>query len=98
MRTIALLGIAAVLAGANASANVVMLQAQQDNTIFSESNSLSNGAGQYIFTGTTASGFTRRALVQFDLSAIPPGSTINSAQLSLQMSMTIVQAETVELH
>jgi hypothetical protein len=99
MRTLALLGIAVALAGTNASANVVMIQAQKDNTIFSESNALSNGAGQYLFTGTTASGFTRRALIQFDVaSAIPAGSTINSVTLSLQMSMTIVGAQDVELH
>ncbi len=96
MRTLTLLAIA--IACTNASASVVTLQAQKDNTIFSESNTLSNGAGQYLFTGTTSSGFTRRALIQFDVSAIPPGSTINSAQLSMQMSMTIVGAEAVELH
>jgi hypothetical protein len=80
-------------------ANVVTVAAQADNTLFSESGTISNGAGDYIFTGNTASGFQRRALVRFDLtSAIPAGSTINSAQLVLFMSMTIVGTEDVELH
>jgi hypothetical protein len=98
MRTLALIGIAVSTLSTYASANVITLPAQKDNTIFSDANSLSNGAGDYIFAGTTSSGFTRRALIQFDLSSVPAGSTINSVQLVLTMSMSIIGPEVVELH
>lgn len=42
-----------------------------DNTIFKDSE-LSNGVGQYVFTGTTRVGVTKRALVMFKLDSIVP--------------------------
>lgn len=98
MRTLLFLGIAFGSALTHASANVITLPAQQDNTLFSESNTLSNGMGDYFFAGITAQGATRRALIQFDVSAVPAGSTINSVQLVLTMSMAIVGPENVDLH
>lgn len=44
---------------------------------------ISDGAGPHIWVATTAGGVTRRALVRFDLSAIPTGSQINSATLRI---------------
>ncbi|NNF43927.1 MAG: multicopper oxidase family protein [Phycisphaerales bacterium] len=81
-----------------ASADVVELVSVADNTMYSESGDLSNGAGDYFFTGVTGSGDRRRGLVAFDLSAIPPGSDVTSVTLQLYMSRTIVGPEPVALH
>src|SRR5262245_58743472 len=52
--------------------------------------SLSNGAGARLFTGMTATGSRRRALLAFDIAgSIPPGSTITNVSLKLNMSRTI---------
>src|SRR5262245_38870586 len=91
-------------AAATASrAATVTLGTSQDNTLYgSTTGALSNGHGQYMFVGKTAqSGGSptnlRRALVQFDVSGIPAGSTITSAVLTLHMS-TAIEAGPVELH
>ena len=56
------------------------LTASMDNSIYSESDS-SNALGVNLFVGRNNGGNLRRALVKFDLSSIPPGSQIQSAQL-----------------
>ena len=61
---------------------VVNLNAAKDNTIYSE-NTNSNGIGEHFFAGKTASGATRRGLIQFNLATIPSGSTITSVTLTL---------------
>jgi len=69
------------------------LDAIMDNTIYEEGE-LSNGAGDYFFTGTTKLGENRRALVKFDLASdVPEGITIDSAALILTPSKvkTLVQ-------
>src|SRR5688572_8232452 len=66
-----------------AAGTIVNLSADQDNTMYADNSLNSNGAGDYIFAGATDNGFARRALVRFDVSAIPPGSTINSVSLRL---------------
>jgi uncharacterized repeat protein (TIGR01451 family) len=83
----------------------VSLGSAADNTLYETtdpSNQLSNGAGQHMFAGDTkqTSDFIRRALVRFDLSSIPSGSTINSVTLTLNMSKTnsLDNTQTVELH
>ena len=68
----------------------VTLTPTADNTIFSESQDISNGAGQFLFAGTLNQGPIRRALLKFDVaSAIPPGAHIDSASLQLHVSRTI---------
>lgn len=80
-------------------ADTVTLTPTKDNTIYSESGSLSNGAGWYIFAGNTAANNARRCLLAFDVAgAIPAGSTIVRAELRLYMSRTIVGDVTVRLH
>ncbi|MCL4743089.1 MAG: DNRLRE domain-containing protein [Phycisphaerales bacterium] len=78
----------------------VLLVAVRDNTLCeTDDGSLSNGAGQHCFAGTTALGEKRRALVAFDLAgAIPEGSVIVSATLTLNMSKTIVGGVDVAIH
>ena len=65
----------------------------RDNTLYEQfalvegcSASTSNGAGQYIFSGFTESGVERRAVLRFDLSSIPSGSTILSATVTLNLN------------
>jgi hypothetical protein len=99
-----LVGLATVLAiaPAVARADIVTVAASLDNTIFSEDGGLSNGAGDYFFAGRTKGTDgteLRRGLVAFDVAgALPPGATINSVTLTLYMSRTRTQDETVDLH
>jgi uncharacterized repeat protein (TIGR01451 family) len=61
---------------------------------------LSNGIGQHFYVGQTAQGLnaTRRGALRFDLSAIPAGSTITGASLSLTMTKSRAGATNVDLH
>jgi len=76
------------------------ITATGDTTLYSESGDLANGAGQYLFAGTTAVPSTRRALVTFDVSSIvPPGSVVLSASVSMYCSRSSgAAAEIVSLH
>src|SRR3990170_3786518 len=59
----------------------------KDNTLYSESGSLSNGAGEYIFTGRTKDGHNRRTVIAFDIAGnVPTGSIITGATLTLRAS------------
>jgi hypothetical protein len=94
--------LAAALAGAvvPASAEVISLPAAKDNTLYEDPDGLiSSGAGAHLFVGMTANGLARRGLIAFDVAgAIPAGSTITSARLSLCMSRTNTSSEPVSLH
>lgn len=87
-------------AAAPAHAAVITLGSIQDNTLYETGpGNLSNGAGEHLFAGLTATSLARRGLLQFDVAgAIPAGSTINSATLTLHMSKTISGIHNVELH
>ena len=64
---------------------VLTLDAVRDNTIFSDTYlQLSDGQGPFFYSGRTQNEF-RRALLAFDFSAIPAGSMITSATLTLVM-------------
>jgi spore coat protein A, manganese oxidase len=90
------LALLALVAAAPVLADSVTLVANHDNTLIETSDgSLSNGGGQRVFTGRTDQGAgldKRRALVSFDLSGIPAGSTITGATLSMYMSRTSATA------
>ena len=77
----------------------VDIPSMKDNTLFEDNlGMLSDGAGQHMFVGTTGAGLRRRALVAFDIAGnIPAGSTIQSAVLKLNMSMTVSAAIDVDL-
>ena len=79
----------------------VDLEAEMDNTIYSES-ALSNGAGDWIFAGRTgfsAATAIRRALLQFDVaSALTPGAVIDSATLTLVADRTRQPSSLTGLH
>jgi uncharacterized repeat protein (TIGR01451 family) len=72
-----------------------------DNTLYQDAaGQLSNGAGHHFYVGDTnqSSNAIRRGAVKFDLSAVPAGSIILSATLTLHMSMTRSGAESIDLH
>ena len=79
-------------------AQSVTLEASRDNTIYQDSSSLSNGAGSHVFCGMNGNGLRRRALLQFDLTVLPPGAVINSAMLTLHVSQTTAPGVNVDLH
>lgn len=61
----------------------------QDTTIFDGepgSSGLSDGSGGSLWLSVIASGLNRRALLKFDLSALPPGSKVRQVTLSLYES------------
>lgn len=74
-----------------AQADTLQLAPDQDNTLYERvDGDVSNGSGTSLFfgrTGGNAGEVLRRALIRFDLSAIPPGSTINSVSLELQVDL-----------
>ncbi|PHR49245.1 MAG: hypothetical protein COA32_04115 [Fluviicola sp.] len=56
----------------------------KDNSIFSQSGTISNGEGN-LYAGQTNSGDLRRALLNFDIAAnVPAGATITNVTLNLQ--------------
>ncbi len=75
----------------------VTLDAVRDNSLYSENNN-SNGQGQYLFSGSTNNNFERRALLFFDLSAIPSDAVIQQATVQLNMNKTISGAVSCTLH
>jgi hypothetical protein len=85
-----LAGLGIVCFPATGLANTVVLTADRDNTLFeSPTGSLSNGAGSYLFSGVTSHAGRRRALLHFDVSGLPQGSTISNVTLQLFMSFTV---------
>ncbi|MCB1582299.1 MAG: DNRLRE domain-containing protein [Marinicella sp.] len=74
----------------------IELQAQlnpvKDNTLYeTDTGSTSNGAGTRLFIGKTGSNAglkKRRAVLEFDLSSIPPIATIHSVDLSVMTTNT----------
>ncbi len=95
LRLLTVLWILPVVAGADE----LTVSTDRDNTLYeSPTGNLSNGAGEHFFAGLNAQGAIRRAVIHFDLSAIPAGSIIESAELTLNMSMTIAGAVPVALH
>jgi len=74
------------------AADTLSMTPAADTTLYErETGDLSNGSGSSLFigrTGANAGNRLRRALLRFDLSAIPPGSEIQDARLLLQIDMT----------
>jgi hypothetical protein len=72
----------------------------KDNTLYEDpTGAQSNGSGERFFAGFTAIPEIRRGLIAFDVAgAVPPGATIDSVALKLNMSKTIVGVQPVALH
>ncbi len=77
-----LIGILLISIGSLFGQNVSVLPAIKDNSMFNESGGKSLGDGK-IFAGTTCNGNIRRALIQFDVSAIPSDATVTNVELKL---------------
>lgn len=69
-------------------AETVTLTASKDNTIFSESGSLSSGVGTGLYAGKILNPPFRRALLAFDVSSIPADAIIDSVELVLTVTKT----------
>lgn len=88
-----------------ATPTTINLAPVADNTLYQvptadPAQQSSNGAGQNFYVGRTNQGNNdlRRGAIKFDLSAVPAGSTITSATLTLRMSRTISGAQNIALH
>lgn len=78
----------------------VTCPANLDNSMY-EGLNYSNGIGQGLFSGKTgaaAGEALRRALVRFDLSTIPTGATLSSANVQLTITKQIADPVTYTLH
>lgn len=83
---------------ATAGADVIALEAARDNTMYEDfGGDLSSGAGPSLFAGLTQFENRRRALIAFDLSSIPTGSTITGVTLTLTCTRSASLAEPVSL-
>lgn len=83
-----------------AQLTTVTITASKDNSIFQESEN-SNGAGAGLFAGTITpanNGAPRRGLIYFDLSSIPPGSTVTDVTLRLYCTRGHSLLSPVKLH
>ncbi len=89
-----------VLVAQVAVATEVTIAPRKDNTLFQNAEgTVSNGAGNHLFVGSTDVGATRRVLITFDIAAhIPEGATINLVRLTLNMSGTTDGLAEVTLH
>jgi hypothetical protein len=69
-------------------ADSLTLSAERDATLFEQiTPPLASGSGQFLFAGKTLQGLQgqrRRALLRFDLSAVPRGAAIESVELRLE--------------
>jgi Glucose / Sorbosone dehydrogenase len=76
---------------APAVVTTTQLEPVNDNSIFSElgplGDEMSNGTGN-LFAGRTGAGENRRALLKFDVSSIPAGSSVISATLQMNVNAT----------
>lgn len=85
-------------AGALAQGSASLIPAKDNTLFFDAEGDVSNGMGQFFFTGANAQGNVRRGVLAFDLSGIPSGSTITAATLRLSMSSGDDEARTTTLH
>lgn len=96
-KLLVLVGISAIFTGL-ALADTLVLEPAKDNTLYEDpAGRFSNGTGQYLFMGRTGSqngipALRRRALISFDLSAIPVGSEITFAELQVVIDKVPPQA------
>jgi hypothetical protein len=77
------------------------LPAARDATLIeSAEGSLANGAGPHLFVGRTnqPEEGRRRALLWFDVGALPPGAVVSSARLVLEMSQSHAEPVPIGLH
>ncbi|MDH3610289.1 MAG: PQQ-dependent sugar dehydrogenase [Nitrosopumilus sp.] len=77
----------------------VVLQAQKDNTIFSEDGTKSCGACNNFFVGATGNSDIRRALVEFNVTSIPPNSIVSDVEFEFVVSKTVdSESQIMDIH
>ena len=83
-----------------ASADLRTLGSDRDNTLYEDaSGSISNGSGEFFFSGLNSQMDIRRGLLRFDIAAsVPAGATIDSVRLILDMSRTNAGPASFSLH
>jgi SprB repeat len=73
----------------NVTAGSANITASKDNSIYEETVTNSNGAGEYLVAGMTNAGFRNRALLAFDIAAnVPAGASITGAILTMTVTHT----------
>jgi len=84
-----------------AHADTLTLAPVADATLFQPSGGnpeTADSQGPHLFVGRIAQGLRRRALLRFDLTALPAGAVIDDARLELTVSRTISGSVVVNLH
>ncbi|MGD9690590.1 MAG: DNRLRE domain-containing protein [Phycisphaerales bacterium] len=77
----------ALFAGSAGAQTTVQISASKDNTLYEDtSGGLSNGMGESLVAGKPFFAAIRRAVIAFDVTSIPAGSTINSVALRLSVT------------
>lgn len=83
----------------SAHGEVVTINPDRDSTLFSQSGSIANGMGEYLFVGTTMSGQNRRSLLHFDVGDdIPAGASVTDVTLTLNLSKSRGLPVPVDIH
>ncbi|HET9886748.1 MAG TPA: DNRLRE domain-containing protein [bacterium] len=87
-------------ATSNSLADLAVLTPVKDNTLYeSTTGSLSNGAGDWFFSGQTNTLDLRRGILAFDLTPIPSDAVIQDVSLVLFMDQTFSNSErTIRVH
>lgn len=85
---------------AAAAAETVVLSPVKDNSLFGPPfDTMSNGAGPHLFAGETLFAGVRRALLEFDVAgSLPAGAVIESATLTLNLSLGVGLDQPLFLH
>lgn len=97
----ALAGFLGALLTHRISAASVTLRPAKDTTIYGDGNvELSNGAGAFLFAGSSGEKRVLRSLIAFDVAGqVPAGATINSVTLTLTINTPLTSnTNTVGLH
>lgn len=79
------------IGSAQAADTTLSVTASQDTSIYfgtPDAPTRADGAGDFLWLSVTAEGLVRRLLLKFDVSAIPAGSVVKAATLTLYESMS----------
>ena len=76
------------------------LAPSKDNTLYRNGGAaLSNATGEHHFVGNNNRGYSRRAIIAFDVTGqVPAGATITGVTLTLSVSRTQAEAQIVAVH
>ena len=103
--SVPLVAITLALLVPRARAATLTLGASKDNTLYetlAQEQPLSDGSGPHMYVGRVGiagSERTRRGLIAFDVSALPPGAVVTAAQLTLNLSRSSPSGpSTIQLH